>query len=988
MISKRIKRKAAPQESVRQFALNTSKGVDSSKSPTHFDTVCYAENLIANPDGSVSLRKPLTYVDNSIQPVGAVPHYLYDNSSKIIIEGSRLYIVNSEGELQNFKLTYDTGTATYRSPVLITEYHTELIDGIVPESELSVVNLSTATVLGNCNVALTTLFGPDSVDLNLYESGMLPTYFPRYIHIRYDASEKVWVLDVKCPEPNTLNSPDATFPFNPNLTLDTPLSLRDEYDCSVPSIKGIVAYATARPNVFGDLEYIAGSISPEASEVSTGSAPHSIRFNSGSYVYSRQVSMSFGPSNNRKSLGNIECTVNIAIGPIVEGDRAIDLELICTVTPNASPRHTLAVNLDLECQVKYQRDLSSLSVYSLDIQLSKSATYDLDNLTESPYTYTATKRFHGSDYGFYPYGISTTINWNATRKSSLVQTISVESITESAKQLRPRILTAIRTPNDTASTSTVFLKAFGQLPKASSEYYATWEVSRDGIHWDAWEDFDFSPKRIAVRELSDTYTPDRFVDGDTPNPAVYNTRYYYLFSANRPSDAAMNTVGAVTINRVDVIPVTITHDTVGKQFRFKVIAVEELAKDDVEASEGYDPSKGLEYRVLATVSQMNYTPVFKNKFEFFDIEFGNTVYGKKLYYQKSIYSYGYEKFFNNIFASDIDSFISPLYNIIDLDTYASDVVTSVFPWRNYVMSSTSNAIYLHTKTDSGFLTKTVNTSIGIPQEDSRCCRTVLNGILFKSGSKVYQLFPNLYAGDDSTLNLTEISKPVEDVLAEYVADWQPPFAFSTDSEYVLMLPGKNSTQCLRYDYTSKLWTVCRYPIVATGYSLKSINDIRIFGIYNGEYSAEFKFDSDAVSDIYGDVLYERTVPIEFTWDTGQKTDSIALTKQFVESKLMFATEDTLEAFPMSLTVAIDGDPHVTTMDVSSDAPFWKEDGSIGVANTAFRLGNSESVNVFRQLVVRYSGKGKSIRHILTGSPSSNFRLYETYIRYKLLKNKH
>jgi hypothetical protein len=108
---------------------------------------------------------------------------------------------------------------------------------------------------------------------------------------------------------------------------------------------------------------------------------------------------------------------------------------------------------------------------------------------------------------------------------------------------------------------------------------------------------------------------------------------------------------------------------------------------------------------------------------------------------------------------------------------------------------------------------------------------------------------------------------------------------------------------------------------------------------------------------------------------------------------MFATEDDAEAFPMQLVVAVDGDPHITTVDVNTDAPFWKSGtSSVGVLGTSFRLSNEESLGrassgILRQLIVRYSGKGRSVRHILTGSPTSNFKLYETYVRYKTLNVK-
>jgi hypothetical protein len=211
-----------------------------------------------------------------------------------------------------------------------------------------------------------------------------------------------------------------------------------------------------------------------------------------------------------------------------------------------------------------------------------------------------------------------------------------------------------------------------------------------------------------------------------------------------------------------------------------------------------------------------------------------------------------------------------------------------------------------------------------------------------------------------------------------------------------------------------------------------LDDIRLYGKLYGKNSVcEFKFDTEISTVLakrasaeeleaipYGDVLsrtsndtpygsgIEDTVlellqyvqsaqntycisPIAFEVDTGQKTDTILTTKQFVETKMVFATLHKLDAFPVRLIVHVDGDPHIVTQDLSTDAPFWKSDNTSGVLNTTFGGldSSSDTFNILRQLIVRYSGKGKSVRHVVAGESLCNFKLYETYIRYKLLNVK-
>jgi hypothetical protein len=158
------------------------------------------------------------------------------------------------------------------------------------------------------------------------------------------------------------------------------------------------------------------------------------------------------------------------------------------------------------------------------------------------------------------------------------------------------------------------------------------------------------------------------------------------------------------------------------------------------------------------------------------------------------------------------------------------------------------------------------------------------------------------------------------------------------------------------------------------------------GVSSSAYGVSSKAILDALAD--EDAVIQ-TAPINFEIDFGQKTDTVMTTKQFVESKLVFATLHSDDTFPMKLTVHVDGDPNVTVRDLTTDAAFYKNEEVGGVLNTTFSgLSNeTDTFNTLRQIVVRYSGKGKSVRHILSGQSFRNFKMYEAYVRYKLLNVK-
>ena len=392
-----------------------------------------------------------------------------------------------------------------------------------------------------------------------------------------------------------------------------------------------------------------------------------------------------------------------------------------------------------------------------------------------------------------------------------------------------------------------------------------------------------------------------------------------------------------------------------------------------------------------TIGQANWTMLKSNNTELLNVKIPNTVGGNKLYYNHRIFTYG-KDYKNCIYVTDVDSFTTPLFNMIDLNASEDSVVTALVPWRDYLIAATESSIYLIRETEAGFTSKVINTYIGIPEKDSKTCKSILNGLVFKSGTKIYSLQPSMYSSDDSILNIAEISKNV----ANYIIDGEfTNFAITTEQAYYVFIPGE-TTLCLRYEFSRKLWTKFVYPEHFIAYHLKNVDSISIFSKEHTEFL--FETDYEFIST-YGDILSFTTVdgervpvitPIEFMFDSGQKTDDFYKTKQFVESKLLFATINEKEALPLNVVVTTDGLDKRLHFDVSNfnlntDGVFWK-DGPEDILTLGTNVGseNQNAFNVIRQMFIRYSGRGKSIRHIVSGKSCFNFKFFVVYYKYKYL----
>ena len=569
-------------------------------------------------------------------------------------------------------------------------------------------------------------------------------------------------------------------------------------------------------------------------------------------------------------------------------------------------------------------------------------------------------------------------------------TQSVINVTESVQALRMRPISVWGTSDLT--TGYVFLKAFCNFSNFDSlETYGVWETSVDGKYWEPLTLDGNSYTGVTATELSPQYTSSG--DIAEPDPTQTQSTTFYALDVSNPMD--------VVSTRYDCMRVLVS-DIKDCQIRFRMVTLKNV-----------DTAPEVEFTLGTTLI----IPIWEHTTELVASDLPSAASGKLLLHNRTLYTYGSASEFPTIFASNTGEFVSPLSKVIDLEGPAADVVTCVIPWRSYLVAASEHATDLITKSSSGFYTKIINSSIGIPESDSRCAVTILNGILFKSGNRIFQLYPNIYSGDDTVLNISDISKPI----ASEIFSSDDAFAFSTETAYYLFLPRKADTVCLKYDYTLRVWTKFTYPVHLTDYKVFSVDDIRVFGTYNGNYS-EFQIESslekhktEAPEDtrenlLYGDYVVtplseissigigaQAVAPIPYLLDTGQKIDKISYTKQFTEAKFVFNTLSDKDRFPCTIQIHVDGDPRVHTINVNTDSSFWapaarfqstdSTDDEVLTLNVNSYTSEAELLNTFRQLIVRYSGKGKSIRFILTGTSVYPFKVNSILSRYRTLNVK-
>jgi hypothetical protein len=569
--------------------------------------------------------------------------------------------------------------------------------------------------------------------------------------------------------------------------------------------------------------------------------------------------------------------------------------------------------------------------------------------------------------------------------------IDVATLTESSALDKYTPVTILQT-----DTRALYLKAFCEFPQQDffKPVYGLWESSPDGIRWEQVEFPNSDLETCSVSVLDLNYTPSGELQ-DSEEPA-YMLRTFTRVSANTPAD---NLAG-----RVDVLPIVSSEDLglPKLMYRFKMCTLREISKEDPEyiSEAAYTEDYILGSKI--------YTPVFDSKMEYLHSDVRNVSKGSSTIYGHVLYNYGDTSFKSNIYASNPGETTHPLSKTIILDTSEEDVVTALVPWKNYIVAFTEHSVHLISKTQDGYTSSVISTYIGIPKLDANCVKATLNGIIFKSDFKIYMLYPNIYSGTEGMLNLTDISEPIEDYVYDSSPE-HPPFAISTEDAYLLYLPIESATVCLKYEYVKRRWSFYKYNVVFETYKMFSVSDTRVFGSYLDEPLTEYYLNreySDVCSNVpenipYGDVLsppntplseaihswgsytYDLDViPIDFALDSGQKTDNLSTTKQFSETKLIIATLHPKDTFPMTILVHVDGTSYPITVDCSTDSAFWKTaQPCVGVLGASFSASTDSNLNTFRQMFLRYSGKGKSIRHIITGSSVYPFKIYELLYRY-------
>jgi hypothetical protein len=194
---------------------------------------------------------------------------------------------------------------------------------------------------------------------------------------------------------------------------------------------------------------------------------------------------------------------------------------------------------------------------------------------------------------------------------------------------------------------------------------------------------------------------------------------------------------------------------------------------------------------------------------------------------------------------------------------------------------------------------------------------------------------------------------------------------------------------LKYNFTHKLWTHYEYPVILYDYVLTDIQNIKLLS-KDGSNISIFTFDRYGDTDTQGDVL-EKTVvtPIQFYVDSGQKTDNISLTKQFVETKIIASTLEPKDSFKLDVRIDIDGNLFIRHVDLNTDGALIRDNPNqvITLGTTSEVSDITDTFNTMRQMFLRYSGKGKTIRHIISGESLYKFKIYELFYRYKILNVK-
>lgn len=869
------------QEAIYQHSFTALKGIDGSQIATSENTILNSINLDIDYDGGLILRKPLVY--NKLYGYDKI-HYAYDNSILAVEMGRLRGVLSGVLSLKTIDIYGIRHTLSLRN---ISEYFYNALDF----TDCKFTNTSSSTIVTNVKVNLS--------ELERFTGNTLKTTVEsdiQYRMFKLIKEDNTWVMEMVTPEMNHITGKTIALDFN--TSLDNPIAVRDNYNSTQTSIKGILGYAIS------------------------------------SYTGVQQI-----------DLGNRE------------------LEIINTQATYTVGEDVLTLTLT-ENSIKIFAKMSfKTNAYGFTITLKY---YTASNNTNTS-VHTVTKEMF-NNYVEIP--LSTTgfdyIEINAAYAYPSIKD-NVLTLTES---------NSYNFSNNTVSSTGVVLKAFLDNPNVkSNNIFIKWEYSNDGISWESVCTAGLEANSVKVAKMNiklNEVSDEKTLKWDCED-------WWKLESYDMESGLQRK------INECEhclILPNIVLDNT--KIVKCTLIK----CKPSSEYSEYGDLPEGVDWVLDYELDSKTY--IFDNKdSELLNHDFKNPNTGDMLYWNHALYSISPE-FKNNIYVSNPDSSVFPVSRMIDLGSFQGTTITKLIPWRDYLVAFTENSVHLIAEQDVGFTTKLVNTFIGVPENDRDTCVSILNGIIFKSGNRLYTLIPNYNSGDESILNISDISKPIVHILEnlKYNETYKP-FAFTTSENYHLFIPTQDKTICLKYNYSKKIWVQYQYPVVFTGFKMISVDDIRLFSkddFYIHEYLFEQTNPSYDTLDTYGDTLYDNQVlPISFYVDSGQKTDNISLTKRFVETKIIVATLSSKDTFKLNVSIDVDGNIVKNQIDLNTSGALLRSnsDQILTLGSDIETSVNSDIFNVLRQMLLRYSGKGKTVRHMISGESLYKFKIYEVFYRYKL-----
>lgn len=391
---------------------------------------------------------------------------------------------------------------------------------------------------------------------------------------------------------------------------------------------------------------------------------------------------------------------------------------------------------------------------------------------------------------------------------------------------------------------------------------------------------------------------------------------------------------------------------------------------------------------------------------------------------RSIFAYGGQGFENNIIVSNPDEFYFPISRLLDIPGMSGRNLTAMLFWRNYILSSFEDSIHLSERVPDGYLTKPVNTFIGIDKNDKPTLKSVLNSIVFKNKNKIYSLTPSYSSSTDSLLYL----KTLSDKLGEnFTPSDTTSLAYVTDAHYNVLVnhstPEKPYTIMYKYHLDKGIWTIHTFDINVKFISTLGISNIELIDDKGKVYQIDM--DPSLLKNLpYGDylnstihsiellnelidekeneykdeeelkaaykVIKDEISPIKYAVDSGEKSPSLNGMFNFTETKILFFES---ASNTMDIKMYIDGRLHKHHPDivgrdtkVHDDSMLWAEEiipSGLKFKETLFK--SDKDIPTFvKEITLKSSGKGKTVRHIISGESVSPLNINMVYYKYRNL----